>query len=495
MARTAARVVHRPGVAHSFSRGRVGGGLDNTGMKTRMDRLERLATELAEILPCADVSDLDDDETLGCATAAEAIGRRLDALRVVLAGEIEDRSRSSRGINGLAAGKGCRTSAELLERITRVSAATARRRIRLAADVARRPFPGGTSTPARFDRVRAAFTTGALGEDTALAITRELTPLLAHSSLTALAAAETELVAAATGTSPDNAPPTSADEVRIMAALWRARIDPDGLDPAENRAMKRRDLRWGREHDGLVTMRCEFLAEAAARAKILFDSFLSPTTAVAFLSDEERAAHNVEKDPRTPGQQRHDILVGVLDTMARSRNTPQIGGAAPTVLVSVRAEELASGHGAGHGDRTDTPLSMTTVKQMICTGGTPTVVLNAEGRILSLGSPERCFTASQRRAITLRDGGCLIPGCQIPAGWCEIHHVIPDAQGGPTHTDNGVLLCWFHHRTIDTSGWRIRMIRGTPQIKAPPWLDWAGSWRPATKSRTTLTRRLRPPPG
>lgn len=123
---------------------------------------------------------------------------------------------------------------------------------------------------------------------------------------------------------------------------------------------------------------------------------------------------------------------------------------------------------------------------MICTGGTQQVVLNDEGRILRLGVPDRCFTGWQRRAIILRDGGCIIPGCHIPAAWCEIHHVVPDVQGGPTHTDNGVLTCWFHHRTIDTSGWEIRMTRGAPQIKAPLWIDPTATWRTATKSPTRL---------
>jgi len=73
----------------------------------------------------------------------------------------------------------------------------------------------------------------------------------------------------------------------------------------------------------------------------------------------------------------------------------------------------------------------------------------------------------------------------------EIHHVFPDAAGGKTHTNNGVLLCWFHHRTIETSGWKIRMLRGVPQIKAPPWLDpGGGKWRYVTKSRTRIADAL-----
>ena len=253
--------------------------------------------------------------------------------------------------------------------------------------------------------------------------------------------------------------------------------------------MAKRSFRLGPERNGLVPVSGGLLPEAAGRVKRLFDAYLTPTTAPAFLTDEELADKDAVKDPRTKDQQRHDILVGVLDAMARSGDTPTVGGAAPTVLVTVRAEDLETG-GAGYADGVESPLSPTTVQQLVCSGGTQKVLIGKNGRILKLGSAERCFTAPQRRAITARDGGCLIPGCSIPAGWCEVHHVIPAAEGGPTHPDNGVLLCWFHHRTIDTSGWAIRMRAVAPEVQAPPWLDHTRRWRPAAKRRTAMASRV-----
>ena len=108
------------------------------------------------------------------------------------------------------------------------------------------------------------------------------------------------------------------------------------------------------------------------------------------------------------------------------------------------------------------------------------------GRIRSLGTEERVFNRRQRRAIALRDGGCLIPGCGVPAAWCEIHHVFEHARGGPTHTDNGVLLCWFHHRFLDRNGWEIRMNHGVPEVRAPLWFDPLHQWRAVTKSKPRL---------
>jgi 5-methylcytosine-specific restriction protein A len=160
------------------------------------------------------------------------------------------------------------------------------------------------------------------------------------------------------------------------------------------------------------------------------------------------------------------------------------------VLVSVRQQDLEHGTGVGHIDGLDIPVSLRAVKQLVCGGGSQHAVINAEGRVISLGTPNRIFNSSQRRAITLRDGGCLITECHIPANWCEIHHVNPAMNDGPTHTDNGVLLCWFHHHTIDSSGWLIRMNAGVPEIKAPEWLDHHGRHRPATTSGTRLSDEL-----
>ena len=104
------------------------------------------------------------------------------------------------------------------------------------------------------------------------------------------------------------------------------------------------------------------------------------------------------------------------------------------------------------------------------------VAIIDEGRIIGITTTDRIFNAHQRRAIVLRDKECLIPGCHVPASWCEIHHVEEHSRGGPTHTDNGVLLCWFHHRTIDTGGWQIRMIDGAPHVKGPYWWDADVKW-------------------
>jgi 5-methylcytosine-specific restriction protein A len=489
------------------------------------DAIEQLRSALARVLRFDDAELMADDDLLAAMRALEGLGRLVDGRRAALAGEVAERSRVELGEQRLSTRRGCRSAAELVERVTQVSAFEARRRIALGSATRARAGFTGEPLEAQFPLVAAALAGGDLGADAACTIIRELDRTRAVAEPGAFAAAEQALVAEATGTG-DGAPlRCTADELRVQAQAWSTFLDPDGRKPDDDRAMRRRGFRLGRARDGLVPVTGDLMPEVAAKLTRLFDAHLSPRSGTGFqaggqrggdgasggyggsaahsdgeahgaaarsaeaLAAEARTAETRTAETRTADQRRHDVLAAAIDTAARSGEHPTIGGAAPTVLVSVRASDLASGRGVAHADGVEVPISLRAVRHMMCTGGIQTVVFDGEGRIIRPGSPERSFTPHQRRAITLRDGGCLIPGCSVPAAWCEIHHVIPDAEGGPTHPDNGVLLCWFHHRTIDTSGWGIRMLRGAPHIRPPAWLDPGGGWRPVTKSSTALADR------
>jgi hypothetical protein len=450
------------------------------------DALEQLRSALAEVLQFDAATLWSDDESLVTIGEFEALGRLVDAHRAACAGEVAERSRVELGDARLSARRGCRSASELLERVTQASGVEVRRRIALGSATRHRMGFSGDILEAEFPAVAAALGDGALGVDAAGTIVRELDRTRRVADPVAFAVAERELVAAALGRGDAAAVRCTADEVRVQAQAWAAFLDQDGPEPDDDRAMRRRGFRLGRARDGLIRVSGELLPEVAAGLTRLFDAHLAPRSGGGFMTAEERAdlARNVET--RTADQQRHDVVATIIAASARTGDHPSIGGAAPTVLVSVRATDLAAGRGVGHAHGVDIPMSRRAVRQMICTGGTQQVVFDDRGRIIQLGAQKRCFTPHQRRAITVRDGGCLIPGCSVPASWCEIHHVVPDVDGGPTHPDNGVLLCWFHHRSIDTAGWGIRMLHGVPQIRPPAWLDPGGRWRTATKSPTRL---------
>lgn len=72
---------------------------------------------------------------------------------------------------------------------------------------------------------------------------------------------------------------------------------------------------------------------------------------------------------------------------------------------------------------------------------------------LAVGRSTRLATAAQRRALVIRDAGCVIPGCDSPASECQTHHVTDWAIGGPTDFDNLALTCWSHPRQVDLHRW------------------------------------------
>ncbi|MEJ3403442.1 DUF222 domain-containing protein, partial [Rathayibacter sp. YIM 133350] len=349
----------------------------------------------------------------------------------------------------------------------------------------------GEALPARFDAVRAALAAGRLGVDAADAIIRALQPVLTDyptDDLDSFRCAERTLVCNAIGAPVDETTPAEAplcaDDIRAQAALWAVALDPDGVEPSE-RTWRSRAFTLLKERNGLVPVTGMLLPEVAAQVQVVLDALTNPRQSLRFLPEADQPDRDGEqpRDPRSRAQRQHDALAIIADLAGRSGELPTLNSALPTRVITVLATDLDRGVGVGFADGLESPLPMSAVRHSICTNGTQAITLLPDGAVAHIGPEERTFTRRQRRALEARDGGCIIPGCPVPAHACEGHHVIRYSHDQRTRIENGVLLCWFHHRTIDTSGWLIRMINGTPWVKAPPGLG-PPDWRPATKSRT-----------
>ncbi|WP_158251198.1 DUF222 domain-containing protein [Cryobacterium sp. Y11] len=147
-----------------------------------------------------------------------------------------------------------------------------------------------------------------------------------------------------------------------------------------------------------------------------------PFSAHPFSADSFTGDTRFDGDRRTAGEKRADILRSVCEAAARDPQTPTMGGAAPTVMVHINAADLDQGRGVGWIDGIEAPISFRRVKELICTSGYKHALFGDNGDVLYLGTTIRCFTATQRAAIAARDEGCIIPGCNIPARWCEVHY-------------------------------------------------------------------------
>ncbi|WP_308466198.1 HNH endonuclease [Rathayibacter soli] len=471
------------------------------------------------------------DDLLLITARAEEAGRVIDALRVATATEVDKRSDPAFGSNGLAATRGCRNSVELLERVTAAASGTIRRRLRLGATALPRTSATGAALPALFSTVGAAFTAGRIGLDTAEAITRELSTASPRAAIDDLLVAERLLVAAATGqqfmqedgeaVASETAIPSEtgvagmagmagiplpADLIRIQARAWRDALDPDGVEPSAEEALQRRDFWMSRTaKNGVHPFGGAVTPEIAAITLAVLEAVVTPRTAPKFLEKEENEERGIAADPRTAGQQKADLFAAMVKSFGASQefSTP------PTVLITAKADTLNpdtldpsaldpdtldpsaldrdAPYGTGKISGIEDPIPASVVRQFVCDGGVQSVILGPGGRIIKLGSKSRYFTKAQRRAMAARDGlTCIVPGCPIPATASEAHHVVPDHRGGPTHVDNGVLACWWHHRMLDTGIWTVTMHHGTPTIHPPNWL--AQLARTPRQSQTPLMR-------
>ncbi|WHU46023.1 DUF222 domain-containing protein [Gordonia sp. L191] len=99
------------------------------------------------------------------------------------------------------------------------------------------------------------------------------------------------------------------------------------------------------------------------------------------------------------------------------------------------------------------PITEATAKLLSCDTTITKIMLDPNGVPLSVGQEKRFFTPGQRKALLVRDRGCI--KCGAHAGRCQAHHVHHWADGGPTDLDNGCLLCTSCHDDVHHHGWDI----------------------------------------
>ena len=115
------------------------------------------------------------------------------------------------------------------------------------------------------------------------------------------------------------------------------------------------------------------------------------------------------------------------------------------------------------------PIPLETAHRLACDSAIRRVVLRGDSEVLDLGRAQRLVSPALRRALVLRDRGCVFPGCDRPPEWCDAHHIIWWERTGTTDRENCCLLCRRHHTMCHEGGWTIeRNPDGTYQAHEPP---------------------------
>ncbi len=276
---------------------------------------------------------------------------------------------------------------------------------------------------------------------------------------TAVRDSQTELVAAAEA--------MSVDAYRRFLRRWADRAacdDGAGRDIAQRR---RRRVTTFTGDDGMRGVRGVLPADQFA----FFENELRRLAEARWLADHPDA-DNVPAKELTCPQRNADALV---DMARRSRqlgdNNDEPLGSHVDVLVLIDHETLAAGlHEASRCELDDaTPLSPTSARRLLCDANILTAVADRKPWNLNLGYSRRVATRKIRKALIARDRTCTAPGCERPHWMCEIHHIVPWAEGGRTDLDNLTLLCGRHHHLHHANETRrTKRVRAADSDALPP---------------------------
>ena len=421
------------------------------------------STAAALALTVPEVQGFDDDELLEMQRGLAQSRRALDASASMIAGEIAHRSRRELGYGGLAQRLGFRSAEKLVQNETGSTARDATVLVTVGTFVRDADVDAGVDATAvnPSDRwlikVGNAVASGSLSLQAAQSIRSGLGAPSEGVPSDRLAEVVPVLLAEAGSLGPD--------ALFVRARQLRDDLDLAGVARRENQIHAERAIRRVRRPNGLSRYIVDPDLEAAAFWDDLYDRVTAPRRGnVRFLSEEDRAwadaasGHGVA-DGRTIDQYVHDTVTDLL-RLAVATDTPAshrlIGLRQPSVRVLVTAEALESGVGVGHIEGTVTPISHATVERIACAAGTIAVTFDSAANGLDLGREQRLFSARQRIMLAARDGGCRMPGCDRPPGWCEAHHIDHwKRDEGPTNLDRGVLLCRHHHMLMHNNHWEI----------------------------------------
>jgi uncharacterized protein DUF222/HNH endonuclease len=168
-------------------------------------------------------------------------------------------------------------------------------------------------------------------------------------------------------------------------------------------------------------------------------------------------------DRRTLSQRRADALGEICRRWLDSSDRPQVGGERPHITVTMGLDALRGGSGECELDHLG-PARPDIGRRLACDATVSRVVLGPNSEPLDVGRRTPVVPAPMRRAIIVRDGRCRFPGCDRPPPWCDAHHIVHWADGGPTALANLVLLCRRHHRLVH-HGFTVEMNDGRPVFR------------------------------
>jgi hypothetical protein len=434
-----------------------------TGTVTIMADADRVASTVADGLRQlldAEFWKLPGDDLLDTARTVEHLARLTFAVQVAVAGEID--------LARLAQTHGQPGTASLLRQALSIGPGDARARVRAARQVLPQDAISGGEIPPQLPELGDALRQGTVGAEQTAVVVKTMSRIPTDVPVDIRQQAESTLV--------DHAQAMDPLHLGLVADRLLTALDPDGHFEPPNPA-DRAELALGVRdaRTGLTGIRGRLDDHAVAVFVAATDGHAKP-----------RPEADGVKDPRSAGTRLAQALTTALEGYLAAGQGPVQGGERPHVTMTVAYDALTGQLGAAVLDATGITVTPATARRVLCDCDVIPAVLGSTGEPLDIGRATRTWPTGIRRAVALRDGGCVFPACDRPARWSDIHHIRHWVDGGPTSLANAAVLCGHHHTLIHTGDWQIRMARdGRPEIIPPTWID------PDQQPRRNHLHRLR----
>ena len=249
----------------------------------------------------------------------------------------------------------------------------------------------------------------------------------------------------------------SVRDLNRVVAHWRNAVDSRRrLEVEEDPLRERRRLHASPTVFGMVRIDGDLDPETGETV----------LTALRAVMDAEGRSSDPE-DRRTPAQRRADALGEICARYLSRTDRPEVAGERPHVTVTVDLESLSGRSGKAEFDLAG-PVRGETARLLACDASVSRVITGPRSEPLDVGRRTAVVSAALRRAVIVRDRHCRFPGCDRPHAWCDAHHVVHWADGGPTALANLILLCRRHHRLVhERGGFRLEMSNGQPLFHRP----------------------------
>ncbi len=130
---------------------------------------------------------------------------------------------------------------------------------------------------------------------------------------------------------------------------------------------------------------------------------------------------------------------------------PALGRAFADICVIVQVDAVTGELVAQLPDGERLPASV--LEKLTCNARISVILSTARGQPIWRAIAARAASDTQRRLLLARWGGCF--HCAAHPAMCQIHHIVPVAQGGETKIDNLIPVCWDCHDLIHHNHWQI----------------------------------------